>query len=228
MREVDRHAITLGLTLERMMENAGAALAWMSCAMLNGNVAGRRITVLAGSGGNGGGGLVAARRLAGWGAEVDVRLASQRHDLAPVTAEQLTLLDATSAHVRWGAEELIRPDLFIDAILGYGQRGEPRATAADLIAAAGELIYTTGGTRVLSLDVPSGLELAHGTVGSQAVAADATLTLALPKVGLRSKAAEGLVGTVYLADISIPPMVYKRIGIPYRSPFSGGPIVGLV
>jgi NAD(P)H-hydrate epimerase len=52
-----------------MMENAGANLAWLASGMLGGEVSGRRITVLAGPGGNGGGGLVAARRLIGWGAE---------------------------------------------------------------------------------------------------------------------------------------------------------------
>jgi NAD(P)H-hydrate epimerase len=76
MREVDRVAIELGLSLTRMMENAGGALAWMACWMLGGDVAARRITVLSGPGGNGGGGLVAARSLIGWGANVDVRLAA--------------------------------------------------------------------------------------------------------------------------------------------------------
>ena len=65
MRDVDRVAMDLGLTLTRMMENAGANLAWLASEMIGGEVSGRRITVLAGPGGNGGGGLVAARRLIG-------------------------------------------------------------------------------------------------------------------------------------------------------------------
>jgi hypothetical protein len=42
MREVDRVAIEVGLTLTRMMENAGANLAWLARAMLGGDVSARR------------------------------------------------------------------------------------------------------------------------------------------------------------------------------------------
>ena len=54
MRDVDRVAMELGLTLTRMMENAGANLAWLASVMLGADVSGRRIRVLAGPGGNGG------------------------------------------------------------------------------------------------------------------------------------------------------------------------------
>jgi NAD(P)H-hydrate epimerase len=63
MREIDRVAIESGMTLPRMMENAGANLALLALALLGGDVRGLRVAVLAGVGGNGGGGLVAARRL---------------------------------------------------------------------------------------------------------------------------------------------------------------------
>src|SRR5260370_27754027 len=75
MRDVDRDAIAIGLSLTRMMENAGANVAWLARIMLGGNVAGRRIVILAGRGGNGGGGLVAARPLIGLGAGVGGPLA---------------------------------------------------------------------------------------------------------------------------------------------------------
>ena len=221
MREVDRVAIDVGLTLTRMMENAGANLASLARAMLGGDVGARRITVLAGPGGNGGGGLVAARRLIGWGAHVDVRLATDPGELAPVPSEQLMLLDQMDAPVSVGEAGMVAPELFIDAILGYSQRGDPRPEAAALIDA------TTGG-RVLSLDVPSGFELERGIVCQPAIRAEATLTLALPKEALRLEVARPLAGELYLGDISIPAVVYERVGISYRSPFSRGPIVRLV
>ena len=221
MREVDRVAIELGLTLTRMMENAGANLAWLASAMLGGQVSGRRITVLAGPGGNGGGGLVAARRLIGWGADVVVRLASDPSDFAAMPLEQLRLLEQMEAPIGLGASGLGVTELFIDAILGYSQKGNPRGDAAALVAA-------TANSTVLSLDVPTGLELERGIVGEPAVRAAATLTLALPKGALRAGAARPLVGDLYLADISIPATVYERLGIAYRSPFSGSPIVQLV
>lgn len=220
MREVDREAVAIGLTLTRMMENAGANLASLAHAMLGGELASRRVVVLAGSGGNGGGGLVAARRLIGWGAQVEVRLAGAPEDLAAVPLQQLGILKEMGAPIGVGIRGISSTDLFIDAILGYGQRGSPRPDAAELIAA-------TRGARVLSLDSPSGLELEHGTVNAPAVHAEATLTLALPKTALRLQSARSLVGELYLADISIPAVVYERLGIQYSSPFSGGPIVRL-
>jgi len=221
MREIDRLAIEAGLTLARMMENAGAHLALVALAMLGGDVGGRRIAVLAGRGGNGGGGLVAARRLMGWGAEVEVRLSAQPERLAPVPGEQLAILRSTGASIAVGADRLAPPELFLDAVLGYGQRGNPRGAAAELVA-------STTGARVLSLDAPSGLILADGSAGEPAVEAEATLTLALPKVGLRSEAAGRLTGAICLADLGIPPAVFDRAAIPYRSPFSRGPVVRLV
>ena len=80
MREVDRLAVEgYGILLLQMMENAGRGLARLARErFLGGKAGGRRVTVLSGPGGNGGGGLVAARRLAGWGANVHVYFAGRR------------------------------------------------------------------------------------------------------------------------------------------------------
>ena len=150
-----------------------------------------------------------------------MRLASDPADLAEVTIEQLRLLEQMEASIGVGAGGLGVTELFIDAILGFGQRGDPTGDAAALVAA-------TADSTVLSLDVPTGVELDRGIVGEPAVRAAATLTEALPKKALRGKAAGPLVGDLYLADISIPATVYDRLGIAYQSPFSGSPIVQLV
>jgi len=70
MREVDRAMIEdFGIQLVQMMENAGRALATAARVRLGGSAVGRSVLILAGRGNNGGGGLVAARRLANWGAK---------------------------------------------------------------------------------------------------------------------------------------------------------------
>ena len=63
---------------------------------------------------------------------------------------------------------------------------------------------------MLALDTPSGLDLTTGAAATPAVWATATLTLALPKVGLLDAPS---VGELYLADISVPSLVYQRMGI---------------
>jgi NAD(P)H-hydrate epimerase len=60
-----------------------------------------------------------------------------------------------------------------------------------------------------------------------ALRGEATLTLALPKAALRIDQAGPLIGELYLADIGIPPSVYERLEIAYRSPFDQGPVVRL-
>ena len=93
MREVDRAMIEdFGITLMQMMENAGRHLATLAREKLGGNVEGKRIVVLAGRGNNGGGGLVAARRLANWGAQVCVVPAASPNEYQDVPAHQLAIL----------------------------------------------------------------------------------------------------------------------------------------
>ncbi len=217
MREVDRVMIEeLGITLELMMENAGRSLARLAAHLLGGDLDGRHVRVLAGTGGNGGGGLVAARHLSVGGAKLDVWLGAPPDRLTPVSAAQCAILHWMNVPITFGARHATDPELVLDALLGYGQRGALRAETARLIAWA-------AGRRVLSLDVPSGLELATGRLLEPHVRAEATLTLALPKAVL--KTGKEVVGDLFVADISVPPLVYEKLGIPYASPFGPGPIV---
>jgi NAD(P)H-hydrate epimerase len=220
MREVDRIAVDeAGMLLEQMMENAGRSLAAVARLLLGGEVAGKRVLVLAGPGGNGGGGLVAARHLAASGAAVSVVLDRRSSELAPVPGRQHTLARAAGVPVATGPPPR-DSELILDALLGYGQAGAPRGATAGLID-------STRGRRVLALDAPSGLELATGTLHEPHVRAEATLTLALPKHGLRDAPSREAVGKLLLADISVPAAVYARLGLEFASPFSRGPIVRL-
>jgi len=96
-----------------------------------------------------------------------------------------------------------RPALIIDGLLGYSLQGAPRDGAAKLIQWAWQQ-----SAPVLALDVPSGIDATSGRVYDPAIRAAATMTLALPKEGLRAPGAMPLVGELYLADISVPPALY--------------------
>jgi NAD(P)H-hydrate epimerase len=81
---------------------------------------------------------------------------------------------------------------------------------------------------VVSLDVPSGIDAGSGEVFDPAVCATATLTLALPKKGLRT--ANDSVGELYLADIGVPPSLYSKPSLalgPVGPLFATGDIVRL-
>ena len=221
MREVDRIMIeVVGISLVRMMENAGRSLGEVARSLLGGDVAGRSLVVLAGPGGNGGGGLVAARHLAVAGAHVVVALAATADRFSPVAAEQLAIVRRLGISVRDDHGSLGEPELVLDALLGYSQRGAPRGPAA-------ELIRWSAGRRVLALDVPSGLELATGTLHVPHVIAEATMTLAAPKTALGGANAAEAVGKLFVADISVPALVYERLGTAYETPFTRRPVVEL-
>jgi NAD(P)H-hydrate epimerase len=217
MREIDRLMVEeYRISLPRMMENAGRNLAIVARAMLGGIARGRSMVVLAGSGGNGGGGMVAARHLANAGAKIRVHLGNSPDEMAPVTMEQFDILRGLGIPVSIDSPGHDPCDLVIDALLGYSQRGAPRGRFA-------ELITWSSGQRVLALDVPSGLEASTGDLHEPHVRAEATLTLAFPKEGLRI--ARSAVGDLLLGDISVPVTAYERIGVSFVTPFAESPIV---
>ncbi len=209
MIEVDRAMLDdYRIDLVRMMESAGRNLAQLArIRFLDGDPRGHRIAVLAGTGGNGGGALVAARRLHNYGAEVDVFVTRTDERFAPVPGHQLEILRAMGIEIDRASDVATADDLdlIIDGVIGYSLQGAPRGEAATLIRWANDQA-----TPVLSLDAPSGVDTTTGTVSEPAVRATATMTLALPKEGLRAPGVEGQVGELYLCDISVPSELYSR------------------
>lgn len=208
MREVDRIMVEdLGITLPQMMENAGRALAWLAVERYSPN----RVTVLAGSGGNGGGGMVAARHLANRDIAVTVVTVRPPAALGGVPRLQAAILEQMDVALETDPSQ---GDLVIDAVIGYSLQGNPSGRAADLIGWA-----NSQPAPVLALDTPSGLDTTTGAIGDPCVRADATLTLALPKLGLYES--PEVAGDLYLADISVPPGTYRRFGIEVGDLFAG-------
>ena len=221
MREVDRLMIEeYRIQLLQMMENAGLNLAELVRRSLNGPLDSQRIVVLAGRGNNGGGGLAAARRLSAWGAHVEVVLAGSPEAYRDAPAQQLDTLQRMGVPVPRFRDSLPRHDIIVDAVIGYGLSGAPRGAAADLIVAA-----NASPAPVISLDVPSGVDVDSGEALSEAIHATATLTLALPKTGLLQSKARPYVGQLYLADISVPLSLYAKLGLEVPSLFAQGPLV---
>jgi NAD(P)H-hydrate epimerase len=214
MREVDRIAVEdFGLGLLQMMENAGRNLAALAMESLPDSLSGR-VLVAAGSGGNGGGGLCAARHLINRGVAVKIVLTRPEEDLQGAPAAQLAVLRQAGVQVTPLAEAesaISSADLVLDALIGYSLRGAPTGTSRMLI----EMINAAG-RPVISLDLPSGIEATSGKTPGKYIRAAKTLTLALPKPGLIHPDA----GELYLADIGIPNQVYKQLGIHFE-PFWG-------
>ena len=200
------------ISLLQMMENAGRSLAELAVELFDPGSA----TVLFGPGHNGGGGLAAARHLRSRGVEVTV-VGARLDRLSNETAHQLDTVRAMGLRV---TTIPVEADVVIDALVGYSLDGAPRGETA-------KLIDWTNHHREprLSLDIPSGLDPTTGRFGDRCVRATATMTLGMPKIGLR-RGAE-VVGELYLADISIPVAAYERLGLTCPLVFEQSTIVRL-
>jgi NAD(P)H-hydrate epimerase len=210
MWEIDRIATDdFGLGILQMMENAGRGLAQNVLDVLQGNDG--PVVVLVGSGGNGGGGLCCARHLHNRGLDVQIALSKEGDALTGAARTQLHTLQAAGLEpiAPFQVQGAIRrAQVVVDALIGYSLCGAPRGRVAELIDACND-----GAAQVLSLDIPSGLDATTGSTPGRFVRADRTLTLALPKVGLRN-----VRGELYLADIGIPPQVYQQLGLIFEFP----------
>lgn len=208
-----------GLDVLQLMENAGSSAAALARIILAGDVEGKRVLVLAGKGNKGGDGMVAARHIQNFGAGVKVVLAAGRDGLGDLAARQLDVLDKTGVPITNKIPEDPAPDLIVDALLGYSTRGAPRPPVSGAITKA-----NASGAPILALDLPSGLDPTTGTVYEPCIEARATITFGLPKTGLLNPSARSVVGELYLADVSIPAVVYRAVG-QARPLFSEGPLV---
>jgi NAD(P)H-hydrate epimerase len=214
MREVDRLAVEVfHLGLLQMMENAGRNLARVVMSKL-----GRRpgpVVVLAGPGGNGGGGLCCARHLHNWGIPVSVLLTRRPDRLSGAAQAQWRVLQRaalTATPLEDAATVLREAQAVVDALIGYSLRGAPRGAALDLIQAC-----NAHARQVIALDVPSGIEATTGGAPGRAVRASCVVTLALPKTGLAALDAQ-----LFLADLGIPPQLYSRLGLQVPPLFEQG------
>jgi NAD(P)H-hydrate repair Nnr-like enzyme with NAD(P)H-hydrate epimerase domain len=128
-----------------MTENEGSNLADLGQAL----VAPRTVIVLAGPGAT-----AAAWPRPGTCTTVGSPSAScwPAGPLAPVTAQQASIVTRMGILIR---QDPAPADLVIDALIGYGLRGNPQRRIAELIGWAG-----IGHGPVLALDGPGGLDLA--------------------------------------------------------------------
>jgi NAD(P)H-hydrate epimerase len=96
----------------------------------------------------------------------------------------------------------------IDAMLGTGAHGEPRAPFDSAIA---WLNNQRPQARVLAVDVPSGLDCDTGQTPAHTVRADHTCTFAAMKAGFAAAPAKPYVGTVHVCDIGVPPRLIDEV-----------------
>jgi NAD(P)H-hydrate epimerase len=206
MRALEQKAVEAGTPLDALMEAAGLAVAqevWLSL----GVVAGRRVLVLVGPGNNGGDGLVAARHLAEWEADVAVYMLAPRDDekLAALRESNVPIfLAAEDGRYETLEEALDGAEVIIDALLGIGRARPIEGMLAEILTRLRASSGRSRPPRIVAVDVPTGVDANTGRVDPLAVSADMTITFGLAKVGLYTVPGSEHAGSVQVIDIGIP------------------------
>ena len=190
-KAMDYYAVeNYNLPIELMMENAGLQLANLIASFTKKE---QIVLIGIGNGNNGGGGLVAARRLAAWGFSVHLDLITDITKELPKTQLKRALA--------FGATTTIpeKIDIWVDAYLGFSQR-------FPLPDKYNERIIEANNSSALriTLDVPTGFD---GNMKYEYFHCDIIITLAASKKILYKLPKEV---DIYIADLGIPAVVYKK------------------
>lgn len=217
MRELDEKAIAkYGIPGETLMDNAGLGVADVVDRFLE--LLDRRdvsVLLVAGRGNNGGDAFAAARHLKSYGYNTAVWLAGSLNEVggdALVHLERMkkdkVRLEELPTKENWDMEleecrgcRNLRVDAVVDGVLGTGIRGPARGPSAGAINYINML---SDESPVIAIDVPSGLDSDTGLADGDAVRADVTVAMGLPKRGLVEPVAADHVGRLDVVDIGLP------------------------
>ena len=213
MRALEAAAIEAGTPERVLQERAGLAVADVVEEELaaRGDRAGGspRIAVLVGSGNNGRDAVVAGRRLAARGCQVNLwhgaRSPLSRQETLDVRAEGIRIRQFDGGG--WAAPLVAShegADIAIDGLLGVGSRGPMRPDLAAVASAVNEARSTVPTLRVVAVDVPSGIDADDGSTPGQVVPADVTVTFGAVKAGLLRFPAASYVGRLVPKPIGLP------------------------
>lgn len=204
-RDLDRIAIAGGQPGIELMRRAGRAL---FAVLLDGWPSLTRLSICCGRGNNAGDGYVVAELALAHGIEVEL---IQLGDPAALTGDAATARDeALSAGLKLtrteDGEAAITGEVIVDALLGTGIQGPPRAAYANLI----ERINVCRAP-VVAVDIPSGVSADTGAIVGAAVRAHTTVTFIGRKIGLHTGPGAGFCGSVLHADLGVGHDVHAQV-----------------
>lgn len=211
MKTEERLSDEMGVTYQRLMENAGCAAAAFIRRTISG-VSGRNFMIFCGSGNNGGDGLVVARKLFEEGANIIVVLCGgipsseeAKYMYGCVIQAGITMLDFELDRKKVD-EYLSGADIIIDALFGTGFSGEFRAPYDEIA----EMINSDIAVKI-SLDIPSGVNAKTGLAAKNSIKADFTIAFEAAKPGHLLLPGKEFCGKTEVVDIGIPHEVKAQV-----------------
>jgi NAD(P)H-hydrate epimerase len=222
MRGLEGRAIAeCGISGESLMERAGRGVAdsVSELARISG-VARPKVLLAAGKGNNGGDAFVAARILVEQGIEVEVWLAGTSDQISGDAKTQMDKMSESGVRMRqmplesdWDGISAIDMhwDIVVDGLIGTGLKGAVKGLTASAIAFVNR---ASRRSLVMAIDLPSGLNADIQETVGEAVHADLTVTMGLPKHGLLTASGIECVGSLKVVDLGISPAFLQHLECP--------------
>lgn len=189
MAEADRRAIEeLGIPQQTLMENAGLKV-FEAVVQLWGHP--KKVCAVCGKGNNGGDAKIAAEHFERSGASVVV-ISSDSSDCVNKLGSALD-----------------DSDLVIDGLFGTGLKRDISGSDAELVGMMNELKPDRNNParqnyRIVSVDIPSGLDADSGEIRGVCVQSDLTVSFHAVKKGMLTSVGINHAGRIVVADIGIP------------------------
>jgi len=165
-----------------------------------------KIISVCGNGNNGADGIAAARILFEKGYEVTILVDGVRTSEGEM---QLSIAKKSGVKIKKYTRNKIKLNeynLIIDAIFGIGLSKDVEGRYSDLVAAVND-----AKAKVVSVDIPSGINATNGQIMGTAVKADYTVTFGYRKIGLLLYPGTEYAGKIKVADIGFPKVIIPKI-----------------
>ncbi|MBC8467485.1 MAG: NAD(P)H-hydrate dehydratase [Candidatus Marinimicrobia bacterium] len=211
-RELDRVAMDeMGISSETLMGNAGRRIADKALELVA-KLPNPFILVLCGKGNNGGDGFAAASILFKNKINVKIHSIQSNNRIKSDSLNYYMNCVALGIPMTYGENlpEMNYPNLIIDGLIGTGFHGELKTEIVPWIEWINNAI-----SKVLSIDIPSGLNGHSGMINPIAVRADSTVTIEAPKIGMIFRNGKDYSGDIHVADIGFPN--YKLSGLNWET-----------
>lgn len=202
MRAIDRAtAEVIGIPSIVLMENAAREVVRV-CIQETSNIPSPKVLIFSGKGNNGGDGFAAARLLNDRNVECKIVFLFNQDELSSDAQINYNIAINSGLYIITDIKEAIletvRADIVVDALFGTGLSRGVSGVFADIIN-----IINTYSKKVISVDIPSGVNSDDGRIMGIAVKADVTVTFALPKIGMLLYPGASFCGRIEIANISI-------------------------
>lgn len=209
IRKIDKYCIEeLGIPSIVLMENAAFKVA----SNVDENV--KYITIVCGTGNNGGDGFAIARQLYKNGRNITVLLIGNAEKMSNDCKINYNILKnmglrisniKDSRDISVLKEAILQSELIIDAIFGTGLNRKIEGVFSEVIS---QINYSK--KYIVAIDVPSGLNSDNGLIMGNCVKANKTISFEVYKAGFLQYGNDSYTGDIVIENIGIPQFVLEK------------------